>query len=137
MGFLIDHGVHDRKKTAVFVVFDLGALGFREKQGHSRIRIADRRQCFRIKRRFEFAVQQHLVDIFAVRHTVHASSNPAGSNGISFFFLAPPFDGFQIDAVMVLQDAAHPQSGRVLQSVQRHSLAVEIGRLFDAATGSL
>jgi hypothetical protein len=52
------------------------------------------------------------------------------------FFLAPPFDGFEIDAVVILQNAAHPQPGGILQSVEGDPLAVEIGRFLDAAAGS-
>ena len=38
---------------------------------------------------------------------------------------------------MILQNAAHPQSGGILQRVERDALAVQIGRLFDAAAGAL
>src|SRR2546422_9716921 len=37
---------------------------------------------------------------------------------------------------MVLEDAAHPQAGGILQRVQPDALAVEIGRFVNAAAGS-
>ena len=37
---------------------------------------------------------------------------------------------------MILQDAAHPQPGGILQGIQCDPFAVEIGRLLDAAAGS-
>src|SRR5438046_492248 len=64
------HRVHDRENAALFIVVDLGCLRVGKKQRHFRRTVSDRRQHFRIKRRFELAVEQHLVDILPFGHAL-------------------------------------------------------------------
>src|SRR6266508_3895973 len=51
-------------------------------------------------------------------------------------FLTAPLDGLQIDAIMILQDAAHPQAGGILQGIEPNTLAVQISRFVNAAAVS-
>src|SRR6185295_16108209 len=97
---------------------------------------ADGGERFRVDGGLELALEEHAVDVLAVRHAAHFHPG-GGLEGDVFFFLAPPLDALELDAVVVLQDAAHPEAGGILQGVEADALAVEVGGLLDAAVGAL
>ena len=132
-----DHDrVHDGEDTNSPVVVALGFFRVREEQSHFRGAGAHRGQRFRIDGRFQLAFQKHPVDVLSLRDA--ADSHPRGRLKWNvLFLLAPPFDRLQIDAVVVLQDAAHPQAGRILKGIQSHPFPVEVGGLLDAAIRAL
>ena len=51
-------------------------------------------------------------------------------------FLTPPLHCTEIKAIIVLQNAAHPQTSRILQCIETNPLTVEVGRLFDSTPSS-
>ncbi len=118
ISILHHHRVHDREVAAVLIILDLGFLRVGKKQRNFRIAGAHRRQGFGIERRFELAVDKHLVDVFALGHALDVHPGGRFERDV-LFLLAPPLDGLQIDVVMILQDTAHPQAGGILQGIER------------------
>ena len=79
---------------------------------------------FLAEHRIEFAIDQHLDDLLALRRA-HGGVAKFGDMGI---LERDPVDRVQIDAIIIGENSAQPRAGRGREGTDADALVVQVGR---------